>query len=187
MNGLISLMPDFLHEEILKIWKELNVLFGLNRVQSTLYPHVTWIISKSCDEYEIIKWLENERKKHFSFNIKTNGIGIFTGKRPAIYIQIKQNEQLIKFQKHLYNKYNPEAEDIKKLYLPENWIPHISLAIEDVNGNNISSVIKHLLPITFKHEIKITGISLVRRKKGKNMELVKNFFFPNENDLDAYK
>lgn len=187
MNGLISLMPDFLHEEVLKIWKELDILFGLNRVKSTLYPHITWVISQSCDEYKIIEWLEREKKKHFPFNIKTNGIGIFTGKRPAIYIQVKQNVELIKFQQCIYDKFLPHAKELKKLYFPENWIPHISLAIEDVNGNNIPGVIEHLLPISFKHEIKITGISLVRRKKGENMEIVKNFFFPDKNDLEAYE
>jgi len=116
------------------------------------------------------------RKKTFPFVLSTNGIGIFTGKRPAVYIQIKPSVQILDFQKELYETFSDHSDGLKKFYAPDRWIPHISLAIEDIDNDNIGKVMKYLLPNTFKHDMRIETISLVRKNIGQTMELVHDYW-----------
>lgn len=185
MNGLITQLPQYIHDEVEKIWEQLHVLFGINRVKSTTLPHLTWVIAQECDETKVKDEIDRLRKRHFPFVIKTNGIGIFTGKRPAVYIQIKPTVELLKFQSTLFEVFSKLSKKPKKHYIPHRWIPHISLAIEDVSDENIAKLIAYLLPITFKHDVRIESISLVRRKKGMDMEVLERFFLAQKNDPDS--
>ncbi len=119
--------------------------------------------------------------------LSTNGIGIFTGKRPAVYIQIKPSIQILEFQKELYATFSDHSDGLKKFYVPDRWIPHISLAIEDIDTSNIGKVMEYLLPKTFKHDLRIETVSLVRKEKGQIMELIRDYWFANEADPASMK
>ena len=127
------------------------------------------------------------KKKNFPFVLSTNGIGIFTGKRPAVYIQIKPSIQILAFQKKLYETFSDHSDGLKKFYVPDRWIPHISIAIEDIDLSNIGGVMEYLLPNTFKHDLRIENISLVRKEKGQAMELVRDYWFARETDPESMK
>jgi len=185
LNGLITQLPQYIEDEVGNIWDRLHALFGINRVKSTTLPHLTWVIARECDEKQVKDAIDNLRKRHFPFVIKTNGIGIFTGKRPAVYIQIKPTIELLRFQSTLFEVFSKLAKNPKKHYKPQRWIPHISLAIEDVTNENISDIIAYLLPITFKHDVRIESLSLVRRREGMDMEVVDRFFLAQKNDPDS--
>jgi hypothetical protein len=46
---------------------------------------------------------------------------------------------------------------------------------------------EYLLPTTFKHDLRIENISLVRKEKGQNMELVRDYWFARESDPESMK
>jgi len=187
INGIITKLPDFFQEQVTKVWNDFHQLFGISRIKTTSFPHLTWVIAKESNEDLVDEKLNIIRKKTFPFVLSTNGIGIFTGKRPAVYIQIKPSIQILEFQKELYETFSDHSDGLKKFYAPERWIPHISLAIEDIDLSNIGKVMEYLLPTTFKHDLRIENISLVRKEKGQNMELVRDYWFARESDPESMK
>lgn len=187
INGIITKLPDFFQEEVTKIWNDFHQFFGISRIKTTSFPHLTWAIAKESDEKLVDEKLNIIRKNTFPFVLSTNGIGIFTGKRPAVYIQIKPSVQILKFQKELHETFSDHSDGLKKFYVPERWIPHISLAIEDIDSSNIGKVMEYLLPNTFKHDLRIETISLVRKEKGQNMALVQDYWFANKADPESMK
>ena len=185
INGIITKLPDFFEEEVFKVWNDFHYLYGISRIKTTSFPHLTWVIAKESDEQLVDEKLTIIKKKTFPFALSTNGIGIFTGKRPAVYIQIKPSIQILEFQKMLYDTFSDHSDGLKKFYVPNRWIPHISLAIEDIDLSNIGKVMEYLLPTTFKHDLRIENISLVRKEKGQTMELVRDYWFARESDPES--
>jgi|SRR6056297_681541 len=187
INGIITKLPEFFEQEVLTVWDDFHRKFGISRIKVTSFPHLTWVIAKESDETLVDEKLNIIRKKTFPFVLSTNGIGIFTGKRPAVYIQIKPSIQILEFQKKLYETFSDHSDGLKKFYAPERWIPHISIAIEDIDLTNIGAVMEYLLPNTFKHDLRIETISLVRKEKGQTMELVSDYWFARESDPESMK
>lgn len=159
------------------LWDDLHRMFGISRIKTTSFPHLTWVIAKQSNEVLVDKQLNTISKKSSPFVLSTNGIGLFTGKRPAIYIQIKPSIYILEFQKQLYDLLSDHSEELKKFCAPDRWIPHISVAIEDINVSNIGKVMAYLLPNTFKYDIRIEKVTLVRKEIGKNMEIVREYWF----------
>jgi len=103
-----------------------------------------------------------------------------------VYIQIKPSVQILDFQKELYETFSNHSDGLKRFYAPDRWIPHISLAIEDIDTDNIGKVMAYLLPKTFKHDLRIETVSLVRKETGQTMELVRDYWFSKETDPQSH-
>jgi len=176
MNGIVTRLPEFIKNEVESIWKHFNSEFEMDRVMSTSFAHITWVIAHSCEEETVGEILKELRKVSVPFVIKTNGIGIFTGKRPAMYIQIKPCIEILNFQSKIYRLFSPYAQRLKKHYKPEVWIPHISIAIEDLTLENVSDAVKFILNKTFKYDIRIESFSLVRKERNQNMEIINRYY-----------
>ena len=177
INGIITKLPLFFEEEVMTLWDDLHRLFGISRIKTTSFPHLTWVIAKDADETFVDRQLNLFRKKAIPFVLSTNGIGIFTGRRPAVYIQIKPSVQILEFQRQLYDLFSKRSDGLKKFYAPDRWIPHISIAIEDIAPSNIGRVMEYLLPKSFKHDIRIEQITFVRKELGQNMEIIREYWF----------
>jgi hypothetical protein len=175
INGIITRLPSFFETEIQNVWNDFQHQIGISRIKTTSFPHLTWVIAKHTDEDLVDHQLNIFRKKITPFVFSTNGIGVFTGKRPAVYIQIKPDIRLLAFQNQLYDLFSDHSEGLKKFYAPDRWIPHISVAIEDIDTSNIGRVMEYLLPKSFKHDIRIEYFTLVRKELGKNMEIVRAY------------
>ncbi len=175
MNGIVTKLPEFIKYEVESIWNLFKVKLNMERIMSTSFAHITWVIANCCDEERVNEVLEKFGRTKTPFVVKTNGIGIFTGKRPAMYIQIKPDIEMLNFQNELFGLFSPYAYRMKKNYRKEVWIPHISLATEDLSTENITAAVKWILHKSLKYDIRIDSFSLVRKEKNKDMEVVNRY------------
>jgi len=63
-------------------------------------------------------------------------------------------------------------------YSPDNWFPHITLAVEDINKDNIGQITSYLSDKKLKYQIKLESLSLVHRELGKEIEIDQTFGIP---------
>lgn len=68
---------------------------------------------------------------------------MFTGESPVIFILVVKDTQLLKFHYSIWERLKQAKEDISDYYSPQSWIPHISLAYEDVTKENIGKALKN--------------------------------------------
>lgn len=180
MDGLVSLLPTPYYQQVESIWDELKEKFQLTGIRVTPYPHFSWQIAESYDELRlkgVMLQLASEARR---FSIHTSGIGIFSGPQPVIYIPVVKNQALIEFHARIWERASPTVVGSfpSAYYHPDHWMPHISLAYNDVNEENIAGVMTHLAFKSYDWEMEIDNLAFISEPTGTIGQLKYHFNFP---------
>lgn len=176
MQALLSILPDPFYSEISEIWNQLENKFDVKFIKNSVpFPHFTWNVAEEYLMKDKLEYFRLKFKKIDSFVIKTSGIGIFTGEKKVIYIPIKPSKELFEYHKMIWEFSNIENTKLNDYYSPENWFPHITLAVEDVKTENIGKVVEFLSDKKFKYDIKIDSITFVYREVGKELNIERSY------------
>jgi 2'-5' RNA ligase len=103
--------------------------------------------------------------------IRTAGLGLLSGPRPVIFIPIVKNMALMEIQASLWERLSRAARGLSPFYEPAQWMPHISLAYEDVDQTNLAQVILTLCANPFAWEMTIDNLALIYQPTGAVGEL----------------
>ncbi|PNR96193.1 hypothetical protein [Petrotoga olearia] len=82
-----------------------------------------------------------------------------------------------------YNKITKLWNELEKNFNVK-WVkynvpfPHITLAVEDINKENIGQITSYLSDKKLKYQIKLESLSLVHRDLGKEVEIDQTFGIP---------
>ncbi len=158
MNGIASLLDQQTNIRVEKLWQELETRCGLIGAKSTPFPHLTWQVTEGYDQSRIGSILRNISGHTQPFIIHSFGLGIFTGEKPVLYISIFKEESLIRFHRKLWDQTQRFAQDPAIFYAPDQWVPHITLAYNDVNRGNLNCALQLLAFQSFEWEIKIDNL-----------------------------
>jgi 2'-5' RNA ligase len=180
MQGIVSLLPCPFYEQVNEIWKELEKEAGIVGIKATPYPHFSWQIANNYDLNKLEIILKEIAKNSKPFLVHTNGLGFFTGERPVIYIPVVKTREMMSFHLKVFKLTEGLANEASKLYDPKSWVPHISLAYEDLNENNICKAVKILLSQNFNWVFKIDNLSVICENEGKTGTLKFKFPFMKE-------
>lgn len=104
MHGVVSLLDSTYYRVVEDLWAELERAFAVDGVYVTPYPHFSYQVAPQYD----IEGLE-AILRHFAFNsaafqVRTTGLGIFTGVSPVLYISVVRSPELTRFHKRLWQK-----------------------------------------------------------------------------------
>jgi 2'-5' RNA ligase len=168
MNGIASLLDGPATSRVERLWQELEAHCGLVGVKLTPFPHFTWQVTEDYDLPRLEVTLRALAGQIQPFSIHTSGLGLFTGEHPIVYISIVKDEPLMRFHSLLWKKMVGIAFHPTLYYSPDQWVPHITLAYNDVTSANIDCVMQSLAFQTFNWEIQIDNLILVAQAEGHN-------------------
>ena len=177
MHAIVSLLPEPYEQEVQSLWNELEDLCGLKGIHITPYPHFSWQVAKDYDFNLLDHTLEEIAHNTRPIIASTTGLGLFTGPRPVIYIRVVKSTPLVQFHQNLWQRTAMLARGISAYYGPDLWIPHISLASEDVNASNIVPVIEYLAFRPFTWEMQVNNIALIFQPAGEKGTLHSTYDF----------
>jgi 2'-5' RNA ligase len=166
MHGLVSLLPDTYYKKVEDLWQELEEKHGLKGIQVTPFPHFSWQIAEDYDLEKLKEIVEEITSETTPLKVHTGGIGIFTGAKPVIFISVVKSQALMKLHTKIWNKADQAGRGTSTLYRPDSWMPHISLAYEDVNESNIAAVMEGLFFRPFSWEMDIDNIAFIYEPNG---------------------
>jgi len=158
MNGIASLLDPSTNSRVEDIWQELESKCGLKGVRITPFPHFTWQVTEGYDLPKLERVLRSISRHTLPFSIHTDGLGIFTGEKPVVYISIFKDELLMKLHSRLWEQTEAFATDPILLYSPTQWIPHITLAYDDLGRDNLDCAFQTLVFQSYNWEIKIDNL-----------------------------
>jgi len=161
MHALVSILPKPFSQQVEALWDELEEEHGLAGIRVTPYPHFSWQIGEDYNLPALEALLGDVVKSTAPLIVRTTGIGIFTGPRPVIFIPVVKNAALIDFHTQLWEQTQDIGQGLSPYYNPQNWIPHISLAYEDIDLQNITSVIQALAYRDFIWEMRIDNLAFI--------------------------
>ncbi len=176
MNGIASLLDKPATARVERLWQELEDRCGLVGVKVTPFPHFSWQVTEAYDLPRLETVLLLLARQTQPFTIRTAGIGLFTSEAPIVYISIVKDETLIRFHTLLWEQTNGIAINPSLYYMTEKWVPHITLAYNDVGPANIDCAIQYLAFQSIDWEIQIDNLILVAQVDDQPTETVRYGF-----------
>jgi len=176
MNGIASLLDRHATTRVAIIWQELEARCGLLGVKTTPFPHVSWQVTEAYELPLLEKVLGSFTRQVQPFTIHTTGLGLFTGENPILYISILKDEPLMRFHSLVWEKTDGSAIRPSPYYSPAQWVPHITLAYNDLNQHNLDCAMQYLAFQNFDWEILIDNLVFVAQSENQPPETVEYHF-----------
>lgn len=162
MHGIVSLLDDIHDQLVEETWAELDRELGLRGVYITPYPHFSFHVAEQYDYTQLNPLLEPFAAETPTFEVRTAGLGIFSGPLPVVYITVTRTPLLTRLHQAIWLLVEPTATGINAYYHPDQWIPHITLGHGDITWENLPAVIRLLSGRHFAWTIPINNLAILR-------------------------
>ena len=164
MLAITSLLspPHVLH--INSIIKQLEAKFGLDDVQATLDPHLTYQLAGVRKLSSLKKVLADVADATQPFPAFTTGLGVFPGAQPVIYIPVLRSDALNALHRRILAATAPLCLRTDKFSGPDCWLPHISLALHDTTPDLLGPVLNYLNQEAYNLRLTIDNITILRQE-----------------------
>jgi 2'-5' RNA ligase len=164
MLAITSLLSQPNTARINGIIKSLEEKFGIDDVQATLDPHLTYQLAGVRKLSALKKVLADVAASTEPFPAFTTGLGVFPGERPVIYIPVLRSNALNALHERILTATAPLCLVTDKFSAPDCWLPHISLALHDTTPDLLGPVLRHLNEETYNLEISIDNLAILRQE-----------------------
>ena len=165
MQGIVSTLDKAHNARIESLWSELEHSLGL-KYACVAYPHFSYQVAEGYlpGVESALRALAAQSKP---FEVTASGLGIFTGERPVLFVRIVRDAQLTEFHDTVAEAVAPYVRGLHaNHYGHEHWIPHITLAIQDLTHENLPDAIRLLSRRSFNWTIMVDNLSLVLDARG---------------------
>jgi 2'-5' RNA ligase len=161
MVGIVSLLDDLHYHLVEDLWAELQREFGVKGVYITPFPHFSYHVASDYNVEMLPPILHKIAATQASFQVRTSGLGIFTGEAPVLYIPIARNPILAQFHATLWQELSNTGNGALEYYHPEHWMPHITISFGDVNSNNLAHIVRYISGHDFSWQITVDNLALI--------------------------
>ena len=179
MNGIVSLLDSKHNQLVEELWAELEREFSVQGVYITPYPHFSYHVAQAYDVDKIEPVLQRITSNITTFNVKTSGLGVFTGTSPVLYIPVVRSLELTQLHEELWQEISPVSSGVQEYYNPDQWMPHITIGFGDISKDKLSQMISLLAERDFNWEITVNNIALIY-DSGTKQEMKSRFDITNE-------
>jgi hypothetical protein len=93
MQGVVSLLDPEHHRLVKGLWAELKRNFGVSRVYQAPEPHFSYQLARYYNEKSLEPILRQHAAGKTPFQVRTAGLGIFSGPHPVIYIPVVRSPE----------------------------------------------------------------------------------------------
>ena len=165
MAGIVSVLAGSDLDRIRSLWSVLDDELGLGRVAISPVPHVTYQAARKYDVGLLTKIAEDLASKIRPVRVLADGVAVFPGPRPIVYIPVVRTPELSAFHLAVWSAASVAVQDGIDGYLhPAKWIPHITLAQGDVTPENLGAIVERLNREPLEWELALDNLSVIRGK-----------------------
>ena len=165
MAGITTVLVGQDAERIRALWSVLDEELGLQRVAISPVPHLTYQAARKYDVDLLCRVAEDLAPKLRPVRVLADGIGVFPGPRPVVFIPVVRTPELSRFHVAVWSAAAVAAKDGIDDYLhPAKWIPHITLAQGDVPPEELGAVVQRLGREPLEWELTLDNLSVIRGK-----------------------
>ncbi|MFC6224706.1 2'-5' RNA ligase family protein [Hymenobacter artigasi] len=164
MLAITTLLSPPHAARINRIIKRLEKKFGIDDVQATPDPHLTYQLAGVHKLSALKEVLADVAATTEPFSAFTTGLGVFPGERPVIYIPVLRSDALNALHHRIIEATAPLCLRTDKFSGPDCWLPHISLALHDTTPDLLGPVLSFLNEETYNLKIEINNIAILRQQ-----------------------
>jgi 2'-5' RNA ligase len=164
MLAITTLLSPHYAARINRIIKGLETEFGLDDVQATPEPHITYQLAGVQKLSALHAVLAEVARTTEPFAVHTTGLGVFPGPSPTIYVPVLRTNQLNQLHQRIVQATAPLCLRTDKFSGPECWLPHISLALHDTTPELLGPVLQYLNRQTFNLKLPLDNLAILRQQ-----------------------
>lgn len=161
MQAIVSVLDDPWREEVENIWGELKAVFGLKSVIGSTRPHFTFQVAEDYDPTTIDEALSSITAVEPPFGIETRGLGVFRGDEAVLYLAVVRDAALERMHERIWAEASGAATGLRAYYGARTWVPHITLAIGDLQEAQLPEIIAFLGRKQYEWAIPVTNLCLI--------------------------
>jgi 2'-5' RNA ligase len=145
MFAIATLLDPNSDAQTREFWQLLQKDCGLAGINTTPLPHFSW---QGADDYpvpEVERMLKGITRRMAPFKAQTAGLGLFTGPTPVLYLALVKTARLMEVHRSLWETIGPLGDGVNSHYSPDAWMPHITIAYQDLGADNLACAVKNLI------------------------------------------
>ncbi len=164
MLAISSLIEPPVAGRINRIIKSLETRFGLDDVQATPDPHLTYQLAGVAKRRALVDVLATIAHTTPPFEARTTGLGVFPGPNPVIYIPVLRSDALNALHRRIREATAPLCLKTDRFSAPDSWLPHISLALHDTTPHLLGDVLRYLNEQTYNLKFMVDNLTILEEK-----------------------
>jgi 2'-5' RNA ligase len=142
MYAVISELDNDSSAVVKSIWARLREACGLRAIYDLPTPHFSWLVANTLDLPRAKSIIADLAAEHLLITSHVFGLGIFSGDRPVLYLPIVKSQAMIDLHNQIWDKLGSMADHVNGYYSPAFWLPHITLAINDLQRENLACALE---------------------------------------------
>lgn len=162
VQAVIALLDDEYTAKVKQVWEFLHTECQLAPVDPSHFPHFTFHIAESYAAGQLDARMRALTAKLPPCRVQTNGLGIFTGVAPVVYMPLIARQRMLELHRTVWHETAPLGKKVSSYYQPDRWMPHITLAHEALSAEDAGCVVGKLTGLEgFFWEIEIRQLAFV--------------------------
>lgn len=160
MSTLALLLQDPAASQVRSWWECLEQRLGLKGVHRVPFPHVSLFGFDGIDHPRVQRVLEDYADHTAPVRIKAVGLGLFLRPAPVVYCPVIRTPELSALHGELWEAVGNLGGHRYRLYAPEHWIPHLTLAQFDLNPAQALAALELLWDMDIEVEVSARNLTL---------------------------
>jgi hypothetical protein len=137
MQGIVSLLDDSSAMAVQSLWRDLERNFGLKGIHAAQFPHISYHVAQSYDTVLVEPALAERVRRLRPLHVRTAGLGLFNGDDPVLVVPVVRSPTLDRLHAAVCSTVDPLAIAANRYYDRHQWLPHISLAVNDLRPEKV--------------------------------------------------
>lgn len=173
--GVASLLKGKERVEVLRFWDMFESDYNSVGVRSFDHPNLGFQ-GGTCANIEPLKKDLRELCEHLSpFEVIVDGFGFFESHSKIVYMRVHKTKELIEVHKKIHSILGNHCDSLFNFYTPENWVPHITLAMDDLTEEGFEDFKIRYKNHTPSFKQTMTNLALVEFRPNGRVDLVQSF------------
>ena len=126
------------------LWDVLERRFGLRAARAAKHPHLTYVVGECAKPEALAGQLDELADRMPTRHVEIDGLGVFQGEHPVVYLKVTNREQLAPVQCSLAQLARDAGMQIWPYYAQNVWVPHVTLALQDLHPERLNAVLEEL-------------------------------------------
>jgi 2'-5' RNA ligase len=173
--GVLSILDGAMLDEARRLWKLFETEYGSRGVQSFDHPNLTFQAGLSSDVSALTAALSCLSRDLHAFEIIVDGWGCFEVAN-VIFLNVVLTPELRHIHEVVYRKLQAHCVEPFAYYLPGQWHPHITVAMDDLGDADFCRAKQDLRAYHPRYQLILSNIHLVQlnRQSGR-IEVIQSY------------
>ena len=162
VSGIVSLLDEEHATRVHQLWAQLRDEFGVRFLYDQVpIPHFSYHVAATYDREKTKTLLQEIANRMKPFMAKTGGLGIFTGEKPVLFVNVARSPEMARLHDTLWPALAALSEESQAYFQPTAWIPHITLAQGDLSHEKLLEVVRWLGPQNFSWTFEVNTLTMI--------------------------